>query len=230
MAHPESRSRAQGMTRRELAAVVDHTLLRPEATLADIDRVAAEAVSFGCASVCVQPSAVARAAEVVDGRILVCSVVGFPHGASVSRTKADEAATVVALGAAEVDMVVDLGALADGDFAAAAADVAEVRAAVPSVVLKVILESALWSPSVLRQATEAAMGAGADFVKTSTGFHPAGGASIDAVSIMSSVVGDRARVKASGAIRDTATALAMLAAGADRLGVSGTGAILDGLG
>ncbi len=218
------------LTRQELAAVIDHTLLRPEANRSDVDRVAAEAVSFGCASVCVQPSAVARVVEAVGGRIPVCSVLGFPHGANVTRNKADEAATVVALGATELDMVIDLGAIADGDFVAAAADVAEVRAAAPSVVLKVILESALWSPAVLRQATELAVAAGADFVKTSTGFHPSGGASVEAVSIMVSASGGRAKVKASGAIRDTATALAMLAAGADRLGLSGTEAILDGLG
>lgn len=216
--------------RTALAARIDHTLLRPEATSADIDTVAAEAVSLRCASVCVQPVAVARVVAAVDGRIPVCAVVGFPHGASLSRSKADEAAAVVALGAAEVDVVADLGALADGDLIAVAADIAEVRAAVPSTVLKVILESALWSPGVLRQACEAVVGAGADFVKTSTGFHPAGGATTDAVAAMRAAVGDRARVKASGAIRDTATALAMLDAGADRLGLSATVMVLDGLG
>ncbi len=219
-----------GLDRGALAGRIDHTLLRPEATSAEIDAVAAEAVSFRCASVCVQPVAVARVVAAVDGRIPVCAVVGFPHGASLSRSKADEAAAVVALGASEVDVVADLGALADGDLAAVAADIAEVRAAVPSTLLKVILESALWSPAVLRQACEAVVGAGADFVKTSTGFHPAGGATPDAVSGMRAAVGARARVKASGASRDTATALAMLDAGADRLGLSATAAVLDGLG
>lgn len=216
-------------SRRELAALIDHTLLRPEATLAEIDRVGAEAVSFGCASVCVQPSSVARVVTAVDGRIPVCAVIGFPHGANLSRSKAGEAASVVALGAGEVDMVVDLGALADGDFGAVAGDIAEVRAAIPSVVLKVIVESALWSPPMLRQVTEAVLGAGADFVKTSTGFHPAGGATVEAVAAMRAAAGNRARVKASGSIRDTATALAMLDAGADRLGLSATAAVLDGL-
>jgi deoxyribose-phosphate aldolase len=215
--------------RRDVAARIDHTLLRPEATVAEVLEQAAVAVSSGCASVCVQPAMVAAVVEAVGDRIPVCSVVGFPHGATLSRTKADEAAGVVALGAREVDVVADLGALADGDLASVAADVAAVREAVPGVVLKVILESALWSPPELRQACEAALDGGADYVKTSTGFHPAGGASIDAVRTMRAAVGERARVKASGGIRDTAAALAMLDAGADRLGLSATVAVLDGL-
>lgn len=218
------------MERDELAARIDHTLLRPEATFAELDEAAAVAVSMRCASLCVQPAMVARAVSTVDGRIPVCSVVGFPHGANLSRSKADEAASVVAHGAVEVDVVADLAALAEGDLGSVAADVAEVRAAVPSTVLKVIIESALWTPAVLRQATEAVIGAGADFVKTSTGFHAAGGATLDAVRTMREAAGARASVKASGGIRDTAAALAMLDAGADRLGLSATVAVLDGLG
>jgi deoxyribose-phosphate aldolase len=217
------------MDRRALAARVDHTLLRPEATVAEVLDAAAVAVSTGCASICVQPAMVAAVVGAVGDRIPVCSVVGFPHGANLSRTKADEAASVVALGATEVDMVADLGALADGELLSVAADDEAVREAAPSVVLKVILESALWSPAVLRQACEAVVDAGADFVKTSTGFHPSGGASTDAVGIMREAVGTRARVKASGGIRDTAAALAMVGAGADRLGLSATVAVLGGL-
>ncbi len=216
--------------RDELAARIDHTLLRPEATFADLDEAASIAVSLRCASLCVQPAMVSRAVSTVDGRIPVCSVVGFPHGANLSRTKADEAASVVALGASEVDVVADLAALAEGDVGSVAADVAEVRAAVPSTLLKVIVESALWSPATLRQVSEAVIGAGADFVKTSTGFHPSGGATVEAVRTMRAAVGTRASVKASGGIRDTATAVAMLDAGADRLGLSATVAVLDGLG
>ncbi|UDY37716.1 deoxyribose-phosphate aldolase [Dermatobacter hominis] len=227
--HDAAAPARSGIDRRALAARIDHTLLRPEATVAEVLDQAAIAVSTGCASVCVQPAMVAAVVGAVGDRIPVCSVVGFPHGASLSRSKADEAAAVVALGAAEVDVVADLGALADGDLAAVAADVAAVREAVPNVVLKVILESALWSPAVLRQACEAVVGAGADYVKTSTGFHPAGGASVDAVAVMRDAVGDRARVKASGGIRNTAAALAAIDAGADRLGLSATVAVLDGL-
>ncbi len=220
---------ADELTRASLAAMVDHTILAPEATRYDVERVAAEGVAFGCASVCVQPAMVAIAVEVAGGRVPVCAVVGFPHGANLSEVKAVEAAGVVAQGAAEVDMVADLAAIAEGDDVTVIADVARVRAAVPHVVLKVILESALWSPAQLRTACEAALAGGADFVKTSTGFHPAGGASVDAVRTMRETVGQRARVKASGAIRSLADARAMLDAGADRLGLSGTAAILDEL-
>jgi deoxyribose-phosphate aldolase len=215
--------------RAALAAVVDHTILAPEATRARVEAVVVEAVALGCASACVQPSMVAVAVEVAGGRIPVCAVVGFPHGAALSETKAVEAAGVVAQGATEVDMVADLSAIADGDDDAVAADVARVRAAVPHAVLKVILESALWTPVQLRGACEAAVGAGADFVKTSTGFHPAGGATVEAVAAMRATVGNRARVKASGGIRTLESARAMLDAGADRLGLSGTAAILDEL-
>ena len=159
----------------------------------------------------------------------MCSVVGFPHGATMSRLKASEAAAAVAVGAREIDMVVDLALVAEGDFATATADVAAVREAVPTVVLKVIVESALWTPSQVRAVSEAAVAGGADFVKTSTGFHPAGGASVESVTEMVAAVGGRARVKASGGIRTTAQALAMVDAGAQRLGLSATAAVLAGL-
>jgi deoxyribose-phosphate aldolase len=215
--------------RAALAARIDHTILRPEATTAEVEQVAAQAVSLGCASVCVQPAMVRYVVEMVGDRIPVCSVVGFPHGAGLSRTKADEAASVVAQGAAEVDMVAHLAAAAEGDLASVAADVAEVRAAAPGVVLKVIVESALWDASTLRQLSEVAVNAGADLVKTSTGFHPAGGASVEAVAVMHEAVGARAGVKASGGIRTTAQALALVDAGADRLGLSATEDVLAGL-
>lgn len=216
-----------GPTPQELAAMVDHTILTPEATRSAVADVVSVAASLGCASVCVQPAMVEYACEVAGGRVPVCAVVGFPHGAALSESKALEAALAVAAGASEVDMVADLSAIADGDDHAVGADVARVRAAIPNTVLKVILESAIWSDVQLRAAVEAAVGAGADFVKTSTGFHPSGGASIEAVSLMSDVAGDRARVKASGGIRDLEAAVAMIEAGADRLGLSGTQSILD---
>jgi deoxyribose-phosphate aldolase len=156
-------------------------------------------------------------------------VVGFPHGVGLSATKAAEAASVVALGAAEVDMVADLAAVADGEFDMVAADVADVRAAVPGVVLKVIVESAVWDAPTLRAVCRAAVDGGADFVKTSTGYHRAGGATIEAVRTMREEVGTRARVKASGGIRTLEDALAMLDAGADRLGLSATATVLAGL-
>lgn len=215
-----------GWDRASVAARVDHTILRPEAGRSAVERAAIAAVEMGCASICVQPSMVSFVRGVVGGRLPVCSVVGFPHGATPARVVADEAAAVVALGASEVDVVADLGAIADDDLGSVAAGVAEVRAAVPDVLLKVIVESALWQPAVLRGVCESVVDAGADFVKTSTGFHPAGGATVEAVRVMGEAVGGRARVKAAGGIRTAEAAVAMLDAGADRLGLSATRAVL----
>lgn len=219
-------------TREQLAAVVDHTLLKPEATAADVTAVVAEAAELGVYAVCVSPSMVPVAAEA--GEVPIAAVAGFPSGKHLSQIKASEAALAVAAGATEIDMVIDVGAALAGDFAAVRADVAAVRAAVPTAVLKVIVESAalltMGSERILTDVCRAAEDAGADFVKTSTGFHPAGGASVSAVELMAHTVGGRLGVKASGGIRTAADAVAMLDAGATRLGLSGTRAVLDGLG
>jgi deoxyribose-phosphate aldolase len=214
------------LTRAALAARIDHTVLRPEATRAEVERTAVEAVELGCASVCVHPDQVAFVHEIVGDRIAICSVVGFPHGATPARLKADEAAAVVAMGASEVDMVVSLGPIAEDDLAHVAHEIAVVREAVPQVVLKAIVESALWSDPVLRGVCEAAVDGGADMVKTSTGFHPAGGASAHAVEVMRAAVGQRCSIKASGGLRTLEACLAVLDAGADRLGLSSTAAVL----
>ena len=213
----------------ELAGRVDHSVLAPEATRAQVDEAASVAAEWGCAALCVQPEQVAHAVEVLGGRIAVCSVVGFPHGANLARSKADEAASVVAHGAGEVDVVVSLGAIADGDLANVAHELAVIREAVPDAVLKAIVESALWSPAVLRGVCEAAVDGGADYVKTSTGFHPAGGASPQAVATMRAAVGPRARVKASGGVRTLEDCMALLEAGADRLGLSRTVEVLGSI-
>ena len=166
--------------------------------------------------------------------LLIATVAGFPSGKHLPTIKAHEAALAAADGAVEIDMVIDVGAALAGDFAAVTADIATVRAAVPDAVLKVILESAALlefaGDAALVAACRAAEAAGADFVKTSTGFHPSGGASVHAVALMADTVGGRLGVKASGGIRSADEALAMLAAGATRLGLSGTRAVLDGLG
>lgn len=214
------------ISRAALAARIDHTLLRPEATRADVERTAIEAIELGCASVCVQPDMVAFVRDMVADRVPICSVVGFPHGATPARIKAAEAAAVVAVGASEVDMVLALGPVAEDDLAHVAHEVAIVREAVPHVVLKVIVESALWSPAVLRGVCEAAVDGGADFVKTSTGYHPAGGATPAAVEVMRAAVGRRCSVKASGGLRTLADCRAVLDAGADRLGLSATAQVL----
>jgi deoxyribose-phosphate aldolase len=234
------RGRAQrpgnGFGRAEVAALVDHTLLKPEATPADVAAAVAEAVELGVFAVCVSPSmvSVARKARDTHGDgLAIAAVSGFPSGKHLSEIKAKESALAVESGAAEVDMVIDVGAALAGDFAAVAAEIAIVRAAVPRVVLKVIVESAallsLSDERTLTSVCRAAEDSGADFVKTSTGFHPAGGASVAAVELMAAAVGDRLGVKASGGIRTTEHAVAMLHAGATRLGLSGSRAVLDGL-
>lgn len=219
-----------GWTREQVAALVDHTLLKPEATVADVAQLAAEATELGVYSVCVSPS-------MLDGlsgltAVKIATVVGFPSGKHDSAIKALEASTAVTAGADEVDMVIDIGAAVAGDIAAVAADIGAVRAGAPAAVLKVIVESAallsLAGEQILKDVCRAAADAGADFVKTSTGFHPAGGASVDAVRIMAATV-PALGVKASGGIRSAQDAVAMLDAGATRLGLSGTRAVLDGL-
>jgi deoxyribose-phosphate aldolase len=221
-------------SRADVAAVVDHTLLKPEATEADVTALVAEAVDLGVYAVCVSPTMVATAKSFGAPDLKIASVVGFPSGKHVSAIKAQEAALAVAAGAVEVDMVIDVGAALSGLFDRVRADIAAVREAVDdTVVLKVIVESAallsLGGEQTLIDACRAAKDAGADFVKTSTGFHPAGGASVRAVELMAATVGDGLGVKASGGIRTAADATAMLDAGATRLGLSGTRAVLDGL-
>jgi len=212
-----------------LARYVDHTLLKPEATTADVTALVEEGVRLGVFSVCISPTFVAHAARVAAGRIAVATVCGFPSGKHVSAVKAAEAARSVADGADEVDMVIDVGVAKEGGFDAVRADVAAVRAAVPAEhVLKVIIESAALTDDEIVAVCRAAREAGADFVKTSTGFYPAGGASVHAVRLMADTVGGDLGVKASGGIRTLDDALAMIGAGATRLGLSGTAAVVAG--
>jgi deoxyribose-phosphate aldolase len=218
-------------TRAGVAALVDHTLLKPEATEDDVTALTREAAELGVYAVCVSPSMVTVAGATGP---LVATVVGFPSGKHLSAVKAHEAGLAVEAGAAEIDMVIDVGAAVAGRFDAVRDDIATVRAAISDgIVLKVIVESAallsVGDEQTLAAACRAAEDAGADFVKTSTGFHPGGGASVAAVEIMAGTV-PRLGVKASGGIRTAADAIAMLDAGATRLGLSGTRAVLDGLG
>jgi deoxyribose-phosphate aldolase len=221
-------------SRAEVAKLVDHTLLKPEASRADIEALVAEATELGTYAVCVSPSmvSVASSARPPDGPMIV-TVAGFPSGKHRAEVKAREATLAVADGATEVDMVIDVGAALAGDFDAVRDDIAAVREAIPDATLKVIVESAalleLRGQSTLLDVCRVAEQAGADLVKTSTGFHPNGGASIRAVELMVSAVGDRLGVKASGGIRTAENALAMIKAGATRLGLSGTRGVLDGL-
>lgn len=216
------------MNRAELAHLIDHTLLKTDATPADVAALAAEARELGTYSICVSPSMLPVDADLGDVRL--ATVCGFPSGKHTASTKANEARESVANGAAEVDMVIDIGLLKAGRPAAVRDEIAAVKAEVPSPkVLKVIIESAALTDDEIVAACRAAEDAGADFVKTSTGFHPSGGATVHAVELMVATVGGRLGVKASGGIRDHASAIAMVKAGATRLGVSASRAILDGV-
>ncbi len=214
-------------SRAELAAMIDHTLLKPEARDVDVAALVAEAQALGVLAVCVSPSMLPLNAP----GLVVATVCGFPSGKHLSSVKAGEAEAAVAAGAHEVDMVIDVGSAVAGQWAAVEADIAAVRAAVPAPhVLKVILESAVLDDDTVLAACRAAESAGADYVKTSTGFHPAGGATEHAVALMAEAVGGRLGIKASGGIRTAEAALAMVAAGATRLGLSASRGILDQLG
>ena len=220
-----------GVDRTAVARMIDHTLLAPEATPDRVRALCDEAVELGVGAVCVSPHLVPVAVDALGSRrIAVAAVVGFPSGAHRADVKAAEALAAVADGATELDMVVPLGAVVEGDWAAVQGHVAAVRAAAPRpLVLKAIVESALLSDDQLDRVCVEAVDGGADYVKTSTGFHPAGGASVEAVRRMRAAVGWDIGVKASGGIRDAATALAMIEAGATRIGASSSRAILEGI-
>jgi deoxyribose-phosphate aldolase len=225
----------QRPTRAAVARTIDHTLLAPEASAARVVELCLEAAELGVAAVCVAPTRVALAAralgeiEVPAGGIAVASVVGFPSGAHVTSAKAAEARRALDDGAGEIDMVIDLGAATDGDWLAVERDITAVRAAASAALLKVIIESAVLGAERIAAACRVAEAAGADFVKSSTGFHPAGGATLDDVRLMAETVGGRLGVKASGGIRTADAALQFLAAGATRLGLSASRAVLDRL-
>jgi deoxyribose-phosphate aldolase len=221
-------------SRESVAALVDHTLLKPEVTEADVVGLLREAEELDVFAVCVSPTMVATAKSFRTGEYGIASVVGFPSGKHLSAIKAEEARLAVSAGADEIDMVIDIGSAIEGDFDAVKSDITAVFDAIPShTVLKVIVESAvllgLGGEQRLIDVCRIAEDAGADFVKTSTGFHPSGGASVRAVELMAQTVGDRLGVKASGGIRTAEDAVTMLNAGATRLGLSGTRAVLDGL-
>lgn len=217
------------MENSQLAKFIDLTLLKPEASPAQIDALCAQALELGVYAVCVNPVHVARVANVLRGSgVPPISVVGFPLGANISHIKAVEATLAISHGAREIDMVVDIGALRTDDEEKVTRDIREVASACRSysVPLKVILETSVLNTGQIMMGCRAAENAGAQFVKTSTGFHPTGGATIAAIQIMHNTVGGRLGIKASGGIRDRATALAMIAAGATRIGASDARAIL----
>lgn len=208
-----------------IARMIDHTLLKPEATPADVAELIQEAARLGTYSVCVSPS---QLPVTVPEGLHIATVVGFPSGAVHASVKAFEAAQAVRDGAEEIDMVINLALAKEGRWSELEAEIAAVRAEVPGV-LKVIIESAALTDDQIIDSCRAAEAAGADFVKTSTGFHSAGGASVHAVSLMAQTVGGRLGVKASGGIRTAQAAQDMIKAGATRLGLSASAAILGEL-
>lgn len=215
-------------TREEVAQMIDHTLLKPEATLADVKALIEDAKELGTYSVCISPSMLPLPADVDLGDLHLAVVAGFPSGAVAPSVKAAEAALAVACGADEVDMVVNLGLVKEHDWDGVEFDIASVRDAIPYAVLKVIIESAALTDEEIVRVCEIARSVDADFVKTSTGFHPAGGASVHAVELMKQTVGEDLEVKASGGIRDGEFAAQLLAAGATRLGLSSSKTVLEG--
>lgn len=215
--------------RRDVAAMIDHTLLKPEATPDDVRALVHEAGDLGVYAVCVSPSMVSVARASAPHGVRIATVCGFPSGAVHPDAKAHEAQLAVLDRADEVDMVIDLGRAKAGEWASIENEVTMVRASATRALLKVIIESAALTDGEIVAACRAAEAGGAQFVKTSTGFHPSGGASVAAVRLMADTVGGRLGVKASGGIRTSADAAAMIAAGATRLGCSASEAILDGL-
>lgn len=213
-------------TRAAVASTIDHTLLTPTATDADVARLVTEARELGVLAVCVSPS---RLPLRDTGDLLVATVCGFPSGAHSTAVKAAEAAGAAAVGADEVDVVVDLGLVKAGLWTQVEDQLRAVREACGSAALKVITESALLTDEELSVTCLAAERADAAFVKTSTGFGSGGGATVHAIQVMAAAVGGRLGIKASGGIRDAAAATAMLDAGATRLGLSSSRAVLDGL-
>ena len=218
------------MTRNELARMLDHSVLKPESTIADV-RAGADVVrQWRVGYYCVQPCWVAEASRALSGtEAIVIAVVGFPHGCSRTATKVLEARTAIDDGARELDMVLNLGMLKSGRADEAKRDVEAVVRAAPGIAVKVILESGALDDAEKRLACRIVRDAGAAFVKTSTGFHAGGGAAVADIRLMRAEVGPAFGVKASGGIRTLADAQAMLAAGANRIGTSASAAILAAL-
>jgi deoxyribose-phosphate aldolase len=216
---------------RRIADYIDHTLLKAEATAAEIDVLCDEARENRFAAVCVNPVWVDRCARRLAGSgVGIATVIGFPLGASRSETKAFEAELAVRLGATELDMVAAIGHIKGGDWTYVHQDIVSVVRAARGTLVKVIIESAALTPMEIIKASALAKEAGAQYVKTSTGFHSAGGASAESVALMRLAVGDALGVKASGGVRDCSTALRMIASGATRIGTSSGVAMAQCLG
>lgn len=217
------------MTREELASYIDHTLLKPDAGKSQIVQLCREAMEYGFWSVCINPVWVPMCSDLLtSSSVKVCTVVGFPLGAIKSEAKAFEAQQAIADGADEIDMVISIGALKDGEISQVQDDIEMVRGVCPGAVLKVIIETCLLTEEEKREACLAAQRAGAEFVKTSTGF-AGGGATVEDIRMMHSLVSPGMEVKASGGVRSFSDAAACIHAGAARLGASAGVSIIKGI-
>lgn len=215
---------------KDVAKLIDHTLLKADATKEQIIQLCNEAAQYGFASVCVNPTWVKTAAEMLKDvpEVKVCTVIGFPLGATLTAVKAFETEEAIKNGATEVDMVINIGALKSGDEDLVRQDIeAVVNAAKGKALTKVIIETSLLTDEEKVRASELAVQAGADFVKTSTGFST-GGATVEDIALMRKTVGPTIGVKASGGVRDSQTATAMIEAGATRIGASAGIEIVQG--
>jgi len=218
-------------TKEELAGFIDHTFLSADALRGDIERVCAEAVEYGFHSVCVLPRWISLAADILHGtKVKVDGVAGFPLGADSAKIKVAQAEDVIMAGADEIDMVADIAAIMEVDRKCLAKELSEVlkvcRSMKPAVLLKVIIESAVLNDEQIVFACNVAQDVGVDFVKTSTGFNPAGGANADDVRLMAQTA-VKCKIKAAGGIRTTAQALEMIEAGASRIGTSASVQIIQ---
>lgn len=215
------------MNKKQLAKMMDHTILKATATPEQVENICREALEIGAASVCINPCNIEQTKKLLAGSdVKVCTVIGFPLGANTTAVKKYETRDAIERGAEEVDMVINVGALLAGNTDTVYEDIRGVVEAADGTLVKVIIETCYLNDEQKRTACELAMKAGADFVKTSTGFG-SGGAVAHDVELMRSVVGDRMRVKASGGIRSYKDAMEMVEASADRLGVSASIAILE---
>ncbi len=217
------------MNKKEVAALIDHTLLKAEATREMIEKLCQEAGQYIFASVCVNPYWVSLCTELLKGtEVKVCTVIGFPLGANSSDTKAFETKKAIEDGATEIDMVINIGALKSGDYETVENDIRAVTdAASGKALVKVIIETSLLTEEEKVKACQLSIKAGADFVKTSTGFST-GGATIEDIALMRKTVGPEMGVKASGGVRDAASVQELVMAGATRIGASSGIAIVEG--
>ena len=207
------------MDKSAILARVDHTLLSPTATRDELYALCDDARRFSCASVCVPPALVNAAKRYLKGRLPVCTVIGFPNGYHSTAAKVAEARLAIEDGATELDMVVNLGMVKEGDFAAVTAEIAALKAVCGDLVLKVIVETCLLTEAEKIALCDCVSNAGADFIKTSTGFSK-GGATVEDIRLFKAHVAETVKIKAAGGIRTFEAAEALLAAGADRIGAS----------